>query len=255
MAYGSFDFQSECLKRLVTFKIILPNETTKQDEPPMKMLLLLHGYNGIHTDWMYNSKVLEYAQKHHMCVVMPTGENSFYLDGEATGRRYASYVGEELPAYIRKTFPVSDAKEDTFIGGFSMGGFGALHTALRYPETFSKVFALSSALIIHEVKNMKPGKGNDIANYDYYQLMFGNPEQLETSENNPEELIRRLISEKKDIPQMLLACGFSDFLLENNRNFVDFLKKNKVEHTYLESEGDHNFEFWNHYLDVAMKWL
>ena len=255
MAYGSLDFYSECLKRTVTFKFILPNETDDMTTAPMRLLLLLHGYNGTHTDWMLNSKVLEFAVKYHMCIVMPTGENSFYLDGEATGRKYAAFIGEELPNYIRKTFPVSDLRSETYIGGFSMGGFGALHTAFKYSETFGKVFALSSALIIHEVKNMKPGKGNDIADYEYYRLMFGQPERLEISENNPEELIRQLLMEEKEIPQIFMACGTSDFLLENNREFADFLKENGVEHTYLESEGDHNFEFWNAYLDIAMKWL
>lgn len=255
MAYGSMDFYSECLKRTVTFRIILPNEADNQNTPSMKLLLLLHGYCGINTDWMLNSKVMELAVKHHICVVMPSGENSFYLDGEATGRGYATFIGKELPDYVKRTFPVSELKEDTYIGGFSMGGFGALHTAFQFPETFGKVFALSSALIIHEVKNMKPGRGNDIANYDYYRLMFGQPTMLETSENNPEELIRQLLYEEKKIPQIFMACGKSDFLLENNRSFVDFLKENGVEHTYLESEGDHNFDFWNAYLEIAVKWL
>lgn len=136
-----------------------------------------------------------------------------------------------------------------------MGGFGALHTAFRYPETFGKVFALSSALIIHEVKNMKPGRGNDIANYDYYRLMFGQPGMLEESENNPEELIRQLLFEGKKIPDIFMACGTSDFLLENNRDFAAFLKENGVEYTYQESEGDHNFDFWNKNLDIVMKWM
>lgn len=255
MAYGSLDFYSECLKRTVTFKIILPNETDTMNVAPMRLLLLLHGYNGTHTDWMLNSRVLELAVKYHMCVVMPSGENSFYLDGEATGRKYATYIGEELPNYIKKTFSVSNRRSETYVGGFSMGGFGALHTAFRYPETFGKVFALSSALIIHEVKNMKPGRGNDIANYDYYRLMFGQPGMLEESENNPEELIRQLLFEGKKIPDIFMACGTSDFLLENNRDFAAFLKENGVEYTYQESEGYHNFDFWNKNLDIVMKWM
>ena len=111
MAYGSLDFNSNCLKRIVSFRIILPNDDDQNVNEPLKLLILLHGYNGINGDWMLNSRVLQLASSHHICVVMPSGENSFYLDGTATGRQYASFVGEELPAYIRKTFPVSKKKK------------------------------------------------------------------------------------------------------------------------------------------------
>ena len=255
MAYGSLDFNSDCLKRIVSFRIILPNESDQKTDKKMKLLILLHGYNGLHGDWMMNSQILRLAEQYHICVVMPSGENSFYLDGTATGRQYASFVGEELPAYIRKTFFVSDQKEDTWIGGFSMGGFGAIHTGLRYPETFGKLFALSSALIVEEVAQMKKGTGNEIANYDYYSLMFGEPEKLLQSENNPKELVRRLKEKGEVIPEIFMACGRDDFLLENNRDLDKFLSDQQVEHQYIEDEGNHDFDFWNRYLLVAVKWL
>ena len=69
------------------------------------------------------------------------------------------------------------ACSETYIMGLSMGGFGALHTAFAYPETFGKVAALSSALIVHEVAGMSEGQGNATANYEYYRECFG-----ETSE-------------------------------------------------------------------------
>ena len=60
-------------------------------------------------------------------------------------------MGKELIAYLQKTFGIAMKAEDTFIGGLSMGGFGALHTGFLYPENYSKIAALSSALIVHEV--------------------------------------------------------------------------------------------------------
>ena len=69
---------------------------------------------------------------------MPAGENSFYLNGKGTGRGYETFTAVELPAYCQKTFGLSDKPEDNFIGGLSMGGFGAIHTALKYPEYFGK---------------------------------------------------------------------------------------------------------------------
>ena len=54
--------------------------------------------------------------------------------------------------------------DKTAVMGLSMGGFGALHTALMFPETFGVCTALSSALIHNEVAKMKPGEGNPVAN-------------------------------------------------------------------------------------------
>lgn len=102
---------------------------------------------------------------------------------------------------------------------------------------------------------MQPSSDNGVANYEYYRLMFGEPKELHSSENNPEELVRRLLAGKKSIPGIYMACGTEDFLLNANRNFHEFLQAQQVEHVYHESSGCHNFEFWNRYLEPAVKWL
>lgn len=259
MAYIKVEHFSDCLRRNVSFRVLLPNdvngEGNTQYERPMKTLYLLHGYCGRSTDWIWNSAVCDIANRYNLCIVLPDGENSFYLDGDATGRKYASFIGEELPSYISRTFGLSSKKEDVFVGGFSMGGFGAIHTALRYDDTFGKLFAFSSALITHEVERMQPGSDNGVANYEYYRLMFGVPDKLISSENNPEELVRRLLAEKKSIPEIYIACGTEDFLLNENRSFHKFLQAQQIVHVYQESNGCHNFEFWNRYLEPAVKWL
>ena len=111
MANGRFEFNSDCLRRMVNFHIVLPNDLPKEwtaDNPhykrPMKTLFLLHGYTGNSMDWMTGSAVCELAGNYNLAVVCPAGENSFYLDGPETGRKYATYVGEELVQYVRKTF-------------------------------------------------------------------------------------------------------------------------------------------------------
>ncbi len=102
---------------------------------------------------------------------------------------------------------------------------------------------------------MKPGQGNPVANYEYYRLMFGEPEKLLTSINNPEELIRRHQAAGERIPALFMACGTEDFLLENNRELRDFLQEKGVEHVYHESPGIHNWAFWNQYLEPAIQWM
>lgn len=252
---------SIALSRLITFHVILPDdaipmmiEGNKNYERKPKTLYLLHGFSGNTTDWLYGSRIQELAMQYNLAVVLPSGENSFYLNGKGTGRAYETFVGVELPDYCTKTFDFSDKPEDNFIGGLSMGGFGAIHTALKYPKRFGKMFGLSSAMIQYDIAGMKPGEKNEIADYDYYLQVFGNLEHLDTSENNPDYLIREKKKRGEKIQPVFMACGTEDFILKNNRVFRDFLNSQNVDLTYYESEGIHDWKFWNQYLEPAICW-
>ncbi len=262
MALFQVDFYSKALSKTTCFQVILPNdvppEMTAENENykrSMKTLYLLHGYSGSSKDWLTGSLIQELASKYNMAVVMPSGDNSFYLDGKGTGKAYCQFVGKELVEYTRKTFNLSTNKEDTFISGLSMGGFGAIHTGLYFPETFGKIVGLSSALIIHNIANIKEDHQDFIADYYYYASTFGALDQVIDSVNNPEYLIRKLKEEKKAIPPIYMACGTEDFLLEENRAFHKFLEAEEIDVTYIESPGIHNWEFWNRYLEPSIQWF
>ncbi len=52
-----------------------------------------------------------------------------------------------------------------------------------------------------------------------------------------------------------MACGTEDFLIEENRGFYDFLKSKAVEVEYVEGPGNHNWDFWDKYLEPSIQWL
>ena len=250
MAYLDIQFYSNSLCRGVQFKMIIPNDFNEHWEPEqrrkgeqMKVLFLLHGYTGSAGNW-----VPEYlASLYNFAIVMPNGENGFWVDGISTGHKYGSFVGVELVDYIRKTFGLAMKAEDTYIMGMSMGGYGALRAALAYPERFGKAAALSSALVIHEKAPMKPGDPDTHANYEYYRECFGDLEVIEQSRNNPEVLVDEILEKKGKFPEIFMACGTEDFLLERNRRFHEFLLSKGVQHCYLESAGGHDMQFWDEY--------
>lgn len=251
MATFDISFNSACLIRPVSFRMHIPNDASDSDMSTMKTVFLLHGYTGGMGSW-----VPEYLmQKYNFAVVTLNGENAFYLDGAATGSKYCTYVGEELLNYIRKTFGLAKSAEDTYIMGMSMGGFGSIHTALTYPESFGKVGAMSSALIVHNIDGMKPGTADGMANYEYYTQCFGDLNNVVSSVNNPETLIKNLISAGKKLPEMYLCCGTEDFLIEENRAFNKFLCDNKVDHIYIESKGSHDMVFWDEYTLKIIDWM
>ena len=175
MAVLDVSFYSQSLVRPVSFQMYIPNDIRSQEENQhynrkCKTVFVLHGYSGWGRGW---DQIFQIAEKYNLALVFPNGENSFYLDSQATAGKYGTFIGSELVDYIRKTFGLCMTKEDTFISGLSMGGFGALHTGLAYPDTFGKIVALSSALIVHQIAGMKPNQENEVANYYYYRNCFG----------------------------------------------------------------------------------
>ena len=256
MAELTIRFRSNCLKRFTTFKMYIPHDSnevlpffSEQDSQyakrPTKTLFLLHGFTGDAGNWIPEFM----CEKYNFAVVTPSGENSFWLDGISSGHQFLKFIGEELIEYVRRIFGLAKSKEDTYICGMSMGGFGALHTALYYPEVFGKAAGLSSALIVHEVATMTEGKGNEVANYEFYRECFGEPSKVLESDNNPETLVKKLKAAGKKFPELLMCCGTEDFLLENNREFHRFLEAEKVPHIYEEDTGNHDMMFWNKYVE------
>ena len=255
MAYFRIEYFSNALHRSTSFEMLVPNDyrtdiPVEIPDKPMGTLFLLHGYTGKAGNWVPE----ELAARYNFAIVMPTAENSFYLNGLSTGHAFQTLVGEEMVDYVRRTFGLARNRENTCIAGMSMGGFGALHTALAYPDTFGKLAGLSSALIVHGIAHMKPGEDNGLGNYEYYRECFGDLETAERRDVNPEMLALKRKAEGK-LPEIFLACGTEDFLLENNRQMHKFLLDEKIPHQYYESKGGHDMVFWNEYIVKAVQWM
>lgn len=256
-------FRSEALSRNGEFYLFLPDKEVPfflkgnpYYERSVKTLILLHGYSGDCTDWLYNSNAQDFSLKYNLAIVMPSGGIGFYVDKKASGHRYAQFIGKDLIRYLQDTFGLCRTKEDTLIGGLSMGGFGALHTGLMFPETFGGIMALSSALIIYGLKDMKPNMKDPVmANYEYYVDTFGDLTKAEKSDHNPEVLYKRNKRKGVKNPPIYMACGSEDFLLEPNHKLRDFLKKQKADFTYSEGPGVHDWNFWTPHAYEGIEYL
>ncbi|WP_252891261.1 alpha/beta hydrolase [Thermoclostridium stercorarium] len=192
MAYLQVNFFSKALKRLTVFNAFIPLDYMEarsggnSSGQPFKALYLLHGYHGNHMDWVCNSNMQLFSSKYNIAVFMPSGENFFYLNDTDSGAMYSEYIGCELVEFTRKMFPVSDKRENTFIGGLSMGGYGAIRNGLKYSETFGRIIALSSALIVDKIAGIPVDYNDGIADYKYYSRVFGDVNKVKGSDKDPE---------------------------------------------------------------------
>lgn len=260
MSFFNGTFFSTSLSRPVHFVAVLSNDcqwgvdTNPNFKRPAKNVYLLHGYSGCDTDWFTNAPLGDLANRFNVNFFMPNGDNSFYVDQKETGFKYAQYVGKEFIEYTRKTFGLSDKREDTMIGGLSMGGFGALHTSLMFPETFCKTIALSSALIVPALPMMKPEMDNPMANYAYYEHTFGDMKNAPSTDHNPAVLAKKLIDADAVRPEIFMACGTEDFLFEPNKAFKAELDNMGYPVTFVTAPGVHDFNFWRVHLEKGLEW-
>lgn len=262
MALISVDFISESLKRTVTFNAIIPTDkfvrpgTPKPELKPFKTLYLLHGIFGNYTDWVTSTRIQRWAQDNDLAVIMPSGENGFYIDhADRSDQMYGEFIGKELVDFTRKLFRLSEKREDTFIAGLSMGGYGALRNGLKYSETFSCIGALSSALILDNAEQSTNNSPMFMEQRSYFESIFGDLTQLQGSDKDYQALVLALKDNGKPVPKLFMCCGSDDFLLPLNRKYRDFLVEHNFELTYEEGPGNHEWDFWDTYIKKFIDWL
>lgn len=255
MALIQVNYVSSALQRTVPLQVILPVDKLTPDgklpaEKKFKTLYLLHGYLGNFTDWVSGTRIQRWAEERDLCVVMPSGDNAFYVDRPETGNCYGQFIGEELVEMTRRMFPLSRKREDTFIGGLSMGGFGAMRNGLKYHDTFGAIISFSGVL---EILENNPALSRRV-NTEYEEALFGDLEKAAHSDNNPAWLARKLVG-KENLPDVYIACGTEDYLITHSRNFRDLLIKSGFQVTYEEGPGGHEWDFWDTYIKKAINWL
>ena len=154
MAYLEFDFESAYLQGNTQISVILPDKPRNVAPAEFygggkkyRVLWLLHGTFGDHSDWIRKSRIELFACERDLVVVMPSGLNANYANGEnfSIGYNMYDYFFEELMPLIYGWFPVSRERKDNFIAGLSMGGRGTCVYAFNRPELFAGAAVLSAA--------------------------------------------------------------------------------------------------------------
>ena len=249
MAFFQMNYQSDALGMGVAVNVIVP-EGAKHGQT-YRTLYLLHGLSDDHTTWMRRTAIERYAGEHNLAVVMPGVGRSWYTD-TASGAKYLTFVAEELPAVCRGFFGgMSHRREDTWIAGLSMGGYGAIKAALTYPDRFGGAASLSGTLDIADVNRTRP--------MDEWRGIFGFDMQtqgeLKGTQHDLFALAQRCFADKKPFPAIYLWCGEQDRGHEYSERFSAMLYELGVPHRYDSSEGDHSWPWWDKHIQDALRYL
>ena len=245
MALFHITFRSKCLNHDTSINVIIPEGCDQENIP---VLWLLHGMHGDHTGWCRKTSIERYANDFGIAVVCPDGETSYYTN-MVYGKRYYDYVSDELVKFVRKTFRFSERREDNFICGLSMGGYGALHTALMRPDQYSAAASLSGVVDI--VARLQ------VCAWTHEARMVWGDDFKEAVRNCEADIMWLAENFPKDAekPRIFSCCGTEDTLYRNNTDFRDFMQKTDFDYTYDEGPGVHNWAFWDEWVKIAIKWM
>lgn len=243
MAFFEGSIYSNSLGITTSICVSLPYDADNMTAEKPPVLYLLHGLFDNHTAWVRNTNIDMLAKKYGFAVVMPEEGKSYCTDMKY-GLRYFTYISEELPELCRRMFNVSEKREKTFAAGISMGGYGALKLGLRRPDIFGACAGISAAADIRT-------RAADYENRPEMRAVFG--------ENGvvPEDDDLFLLAEKQSGTrcQILMHCGLSDTKLNENRALYKTLLKNGFDVDFIESEGAHDWTYWERILPQVMEYF
>lgn len=237
MAYLTLNLYSDALGKASQVAVIMPQYRMKKElSAPFRCLYLLHGYSDDNSMWVRRTAIERYADRYHLAVIMPDGGKSYYTN-MCCGERYYDYIALELPEIIDRMFPVSQVREDNFIAGLSMGGYGAMKIGLRRSDRFSAIAAFSSVADIRGYASHLPN-------------VFGPEGRLDETDD-----LFHLAETCQNRPRIYLASGDSDHLTPANQRLSDHLAALGYDHSFSIAPGGHTWEFWDDQIQRALAWM
>ncbi|MCE5001168.1 alpha/beta hydrolase family protein [Staphylococcus pseudoxylosus] len=250
MALLTINYKSKTIGMNHQFIAILPEDVsyfnTEIEPKQLKTMLLLHGLSSDETSYMRYTSIERYANDHQIAVIMPNADHSGYSNMEF-GHKYFDYVLEVLD-YAHQILPLSQKREDNFIAGHSMGGYGTIKYALTQGHRFAKASPLSS---VFNAQTFIDIDWNDFSG----QAIAGVDKMTQDTELDPYYLVDKAIAESKVIPELLIMCGTEDQLYEDNKQFIAYLDAQNVSYQFEDGPGEHDYAYWDKAVKRAIEWF
>lgn len=207
----------------------------------LPIVILLHGVYGSSNSWSQQAgahhtalQLIETGKMRPMILAMPSdglwGDGSAYL--KHSGYDFDKWIVEDVVDAVRMNIPQAANSTDLFIGGLSMGGFGALMLGAKYPEKFKAISAHSAITNLAQMKLFV-----EESPIKYQQVLA-----------KSEDAFLMMQSHRIELPPVRFDCGKADLLIEHNRKLHVQLTEAGIDHTYEEFEGIHEWKYWEEHL-------
>lgn len=244
MALAELSYFARSIGLTTTLSAILPDSGSG----PFPVFYLLHGLGDDHTTWLRRTSLERYVAGVPLIIILPETARGWYINSDSpAGRAYEDHLVKEVIPLVDRLFPTIARREGRVIGGLSMGGYGAVKSALKFPELFCDATSHSGPLMtpMHKPETRPKEYAPQLAEF---AALFGPGWQ--NGPNDPVALAKKCPLHLR--PALRIDCGLSDFLLDQNREFHTHLTTLRFPHEYQEFDGEHNWAYWDTHIQDAL---
>jgi enterochelin esterase family protein len=257
----SQSFDSAALGRAMAYSIYLPPGADQGQRFPV--VYLLHGTGDSERSYPKAGAVeatmdalIARGEIAPMIVVMPDGKRSWYVNSSDIGGAgdYETAIMRDLIAHVDKTYPTRAEQQARFITGHSMGGFGALRLAFKFPDRFGAVAAMSAALW----DRVKPGYTLSEAETRIFGGSFGAPFRAERFLAQRPRAFLPALAECACAPPIYLTAGDDDYFGAYRSTPALFaeLREANLEAELRITDGGHTWKLWRETaLPNVLRWF
>lgn len=250
---------SKILGHPVPYCVILPADYDADKTSNYPALYFLHGLGG-NEQLLLNSGGMNMIQDlraskriGEFLIVAPDAGRTFYINSRDGKVRYEDFFIREFLPYIESHYRVRAERKSRGITGVSMGGYGALRFALRYPDLFVAVSAHSPALI-ETLPNIKVSSDQAAAVAEVLGKAFGSRvDAAFWQRESPFTIV-------KDGPkpaglQIYFDCGTEDDFGFNKgaAQFDQLLTARGIPHEFHLYPGGHDWEYFAEHLPASFE--
>jgi S-formylglutathione hydrolase FrmB len=235
-------YWSEALLKHTSANVILPEIEGPEGEGPFPVMYLLHGLSDDHSMWQRFTRIEHHMLRIPMIVVMPDGGRGFYCDSKE-GYAYETSFIQDTVGYIDRVFNTKAERNGRVLAGLSMGGYGALKFALRFPDMFCSAVSHSGGvgfghepLLPHRIDEFTRLLGPEFV---------GGPNDLWALGKNVDRSL---------LPALRMDFGTEDFefLVKWNRDLHAYWEEIGLPHEYEEFPGAHDWDYWDLHIQEAI---
>jgi enterochelin esterase-like enzyme len=248
----SREFDSPALQRKWTYAVYLP-DGYERSTLRYPVLYLLHGHGGGLYDWVNLGHIqqtvdalIAHGDIPPTIIVMPDAGSTWYVDRK---EKMETAVIHDLVGDAEHTFHAIGARDGRLVAGLSMGGYGALRFALKYPEMFASAALLSPAIYDPEPPQTSGARKAGV---------FGAPDfdsQVWKDLNYP-ALWDAFLAKKIAVP-MYINSGDDDslFIEAEATRLYSLLRKNGQPAQLRIVDGAHDWQVWESTVGDALQYI
>jgi S-formylglutathione hydrolase FrmB len=255
--------KSKILNRDVSYSIYLP-DGYDSDLRSYPIIYLLPGYGNDHTTWIQKGNIGWYADREiregrivPVIIAIPDGGVGMYVNSFSGKNSYEDFFVREFIPQVEDAYRVRKGKYNRGITGNSMGGWGSMLYALKYPDMFAAAAPLSAG--IHD--------DYDIINYDNarWETVFGSvfgyklkgKDRLNEYwyKNSILKIVETTSAEDLQKVKFRISCGDQDYLLKGSLLLHLALADKKVQHQLRIKGGGHTWDFWCDDISEALEFI